>query len=91
MSKNRDKKDREARPEGMLVLPVMCSRCARVYMYQSQPEARCPKCAFNRWLDVRLVVGAARTDESAKKQLLEILWRAADYVEGENTDEDLST
>jgi len=71
-------------------LPVICARCARIYMYENQPEARCPKCGFNRWYDVRLLIRESRIEKGppALKQLLELLWRAADFVELEDVNED---
>ena len=77
-------------PKEGLHLPVMCDRCARIYMYQNQPEARCPKCAWNRWIDVRMLIREARSHEPARKQLMETLWRAADFVEMDDINEDVA-
>ena len=78
-----------------LRLGVMCLRCARIYVYNSEPEARCPRCGWNRWVDVRMLIrdvsGKGFGDKKVSlKQLLEVLWKAVDYVEDEDPKEDIA-
>ena len=88
----KDKKPSVPKEKTGFDLPVVCARCARIYMYRNQTEARCPKCAFNRWLDIRALVRESRTENApgAQKQLLELLWRAADFVETDDINEDVA-
>lgn len=72
-------------------LPVMCYRCARIYIYLGQPEARCPKCGFSRWADPRqLCRDVADHKPGAIQQLTSIVWRATEFVEEGDTNEDLA-
>jgi len=78
-----------------LRLGVMCVRCARIYLYDNQPEARCPRCGWNRWVDPRMlirdIVGQGQGDPAAaQKQLHEIIWKAVEYVEDEDPKEDVA-
>ncbi len=76
-------------------MPVMCLRCARIYMYRGQPGVRCPKCAFCKWADPRTlcrnVAAGGDAGAAAIKQMTGILWHAADFVETEDINEDVAS
>jgi len=70
--------------------PVMCRRCARIYMKLQGQRPRCPKCGFAGHIDPRRLcreIGEKRG--SAMKELTGLVWRACEFVEEGDIAEDL--
>lgn len=89
MSKNKDKKTPEEKKPGEMHLPVMCVRCARIYMYHNETRAHCPKCGHDKWTDPRaLCKEIAGGSKVAIQSVTEILWKASDFVETGDISED---
>lgn len=91
MSKSKEEKKSPAEKKpGEMHLPVMCVRCARIYMYHNETRAHCPKCGHGNWIDPRLLCKElAGGSKAASQTVTEILWKASDFVETEDINEDV--
>ena len=75
---------------------VICARCARVYVYRGG-VSMCPKCHFERWLDLRALVKEANAESRkgpkapASRQLFILLMQAAEFVEDGDIAEDVQS
>lgn len=89
MTRGKSKKQ----PSGMTAT-VMCVRCCRIYVYRGSPEARCPKCGFNKWVDPRILcrelAAGGETTITAARGFSALLWKAADFVETDDINEDVA-